>query len=115
MAHFAEINQNNIVIRVIVAEQDFIDSGAVGDPKNWIQTSYNTLAGKHLSDGIPFRKNYAGVGFKYDSDADAFIPPKPFKSWTLNKETYQWDAPKKMPKNGKPHIWSEKIKNWIEQ
>lgn len=89
MAHFAEI-QNNIVVRVIVAEQDFIDSGAVGDPKNWIQTSYNTVKGQHTKGGTPLRKNFAGVGFTYDRVLDAFIPPKPSKEYKLDKKTCTW-------------------------
>ena len=80
MAHFAEINNDNIVQRVIVAEQDFINSGAVGDSSRWIQTSYNTHGGQHSLGGTPLRKNYAGVGFTYDQDKDAFIQPKPMTS-----------------------------------
>lgn len=91
MSHYAQIDQNNIVINVIVAEQDFIDSGAVGDPAQWIQTSYNTLAGKHLLGGTPLRKNYAGIGYTYDPVRDAFIPPRPTGSWRLNETTCQWE------------------------
>lgn len=91
MAHFAEISKKGIVLRVIVADQDFIDSGAVGDPENWIQTSYNTKEGKHLLGGVPLRKNYAGVGYKYDKKIDAFIPPKPeVGDFVLDKETCSW-------------------------
>jgi len=75
MAHFAKI-QNNIVTQVIVAEQDVIDSGLFGDPKSWIQTSYNTRDGVHLLGGTPLRKNFAGIGYTYDSVADEFNPPK---------------------------------------
>ena len=82
--HFAEIDKNNIVKRVIVAEQDFIDSGAVGDSANWIQTSYNTRGGIHYTPdsdepdgGIALRKNFAGIGYIYDSDKDAFYQPQP--------------------------------------
>jgi hypothetical protein len=90
MSHFAQIDLNNIVINVIVAEQDFIDSGAVGDPAAWIQTSYNTYAGKHLLDGTPLRKNYAGLGYTYDKERDAFIPPKPGEDYVLNEDTCVW-------------------------
>ena len=82
MSHFAKINSDNIVTEVIVAEQDFIDSGAVGLASEWVQTSYNTSGGVHLDGGTPLRKNYAGVGDTYDATRDAFIAPKPYASWT---------------------------------
>jgi hypothetical protein len=113
MAHFAQIDENNIVVQVIVAEQDFIDSGIVGDPSKWIQTSYNTYAGQH-PDGRPLRKNYAGIGYTYDSVRDAFIPPKPFESWLLNEETCLWYPPVPMPNDGKRYYWNEEQVNWIE-
>ena len=90
MSHFAEIDKNNVVLRVIVAEQDFIDSGAVGNPENWIQTSYNTIGGVHTKGGQPLRKNYACIGYTYDKARDAFIPPKPSKDVTLDEKTCQW-------------------------
>ena len=77
MSHYAQIDENNIVINVIVAEEDFIQSGSVGDPNSWIQTSYNTYGNVHQLGGTPLRKNYAGIGYTYDSILDAFIPPKP--------------------------------------
>jgi len=92
MAHFAEIDKNNIVLRTIVAEQDFIDSGAVGDPKNWIQTSYNTYGGKHEKGGTPLRGNYGGPGMIYDREMDAFIYPKPNPDAVLNKKTFLWET-----------------------
>lgn len=91
MSHFAQIDSNNIVVNVIVAEQDFIDSGVVGDPKLWVQTSYNTYAGAHKLGGTPLRKNYAGVGYTYDPQRDAFIPPKPDDGeYVLNEDTCLW-------------------------
>ena len=93
MAHFAKIDETNTVTQVIVAEQGFIDTGAVGDPNMWIQTSYNTRGGVHYGEngepdgGNALRKNYAGIGYSYNSGLDAFIPPKPHASWTLNTET----------------------------
>lgn len=114
MSHFAEI-ENGIVKRVIVAEQDFIDSGIVGDPKNWIQTSYNTYAGKHRLGGNPLRKNYAGIGYTYDKSRDAFIPPKPFDSWTLEEATCLWKSPKDKPKDNKIYFWDETSQDWIER
>jgi len=102
MAHFAKIN-NNLVTQVIVAEQDFINSGAVGDSFLWVQTSYNGN----------FRKNYAGVGMTYDSVRDAFIAPQPFNSWILNEDTCQWDSPVPYPDDGKKYSWDEDITNWV--
>jgi hypothetical protein len=90
MAHFAQIDENNIVTQVIVAEQDFIDSGLVEG--TWIQTSYNTVGGVHTQGGEPLRKNYAGIGFTYDATRDAFIPPKPDGDWVLNEDTCLWEA-----------------------
>lgn len=114
MSHFAEVDGNGLVKRVIVAEQDFIDSGAVGDPTTWIQTSYNTYEGKHLLGGTPLRKNYAGVGFTYDKQRDAFIPPQPYPSWKLNEDTCVWDSPVPIPvENDNIYTWDEKQLNWV--
>ena len=119
MSHFAEINNDNIVQRVIVADQDFIDSGAVGDANNWVQTSYNTRGGVHYApnsntsdEGVAFRKNYAGVGYTYDESRDAFIGPKIFPSWNLNEDTCQWEAPVAFPDDGKMYIWNEENVTW---
>ena len=114
MAHFAQINENNIVTQVIVAEQDFIDSGTVGDPSKWIQTSYNTKGGQH-PEGKPLRKNYAGIGYSYDSVRDAFIPPKPFNSWILNEDTCLWNPPIPIPDDEKIYVWDEETLSWIEK
>ena len=103
MAHFAKIN-NNLVTQVIVAEQDFINSGAVGDSFLWVQTSYNGN----------FRKNYAGVGMTYDSVRDAFIAPQPHPSWILNEDTCQWDSPVPYPTDDKRYNWDETTTNWVE-
>jgi len=120
MGHFAQINEENVVTQVIVAEQDFIDTGAVGDPAKWIQTSYNTRAGVHYGqDGQPdsgtaLRKNYAGIGYSYDASRDAFIPPKPFLSWVLDEETCLYNAPTPMPTDGKMYVWDEPTTSWSE-
>lgn len=90
MSHFAHINQDNVVDQVIVAEQAFIESGAVGNLMEWIQTSYNTHGGQH-PEGRPLRKNFAGIGFAYDPVRDAFIPPKPDGEYTLNESTCLWE------------------------
>lgn len=112
MAHFAQIDSNNLVLQVIVAEQDFINSGAVGDPANWIQTSYNTYGGQHRLGGTPLRKNYAGIGYSYDSQRDAFIPPKPYASWILDEATCLWSAPTPMPTDNQTYRWNEDTVSW---
>jgi hypothetical protein len=109
MAHFAKI-ENGFVTQVIVAEQADIDSL----PGQWIQTSYNTLGGVHSNGDTPLRKNYAGVGYTYDSTRDAFIPPKPFASWTLNETTCLWESPTPRPNDGNPYAWNETQQNWVE-
>ena len=113
MSHFAEVDSTNTVLRVIVAELDFINSGAVGDPAHWIQTSYNTHGGVHALGGTPLRKNYAGLGYTYDISRDAFIPPKPVASWILNEDTCLWDAPVPMPTDGKMYRWDEETIQWV--
>ncbi len=113
MAHYAKI-ENNIVTQVIVAEQDFFDTFVDTSPGEWIQTSYNTYGGVHSLDGIPLRKNYAGIGFTYDRTLDAFIPPKPYPSWILDEETCLWNAPVSYPEDGKMYRWNEETVNWIE-
>ena len=104
MAHFAKLDSTKTVTQVIVAEQDFINSGQVGDSFLWVQTSYNGN----------FRKNYAGVGYTYDTTRDAFIPSKPYSSWTLDEDTCQWAAPVAYPTDGKDYTWNEDTTNWIE-
>jgi len=103
MAHFAKLN-NNIVTEVLVSEQDFINSGAVGDSFLWVQTSYNGN----------FRKNYASIGYTYDKTKDAFIAPKPYPSWTLVEDICQWTAPSAMPDDGKMYTWNEDTTAWVE-
>jgi hypothetical protein len=111
MSHFAKIDNNNIVTQVIVAEQNFINSGMLGNPSKWIQTSYNTYAGQH-PEGRPLRKNYAGIGFTYDNVRDAFIPPKPYSSWLLNEETCLWESPTPYPNDGNVYVWNEDTTSW---
>ncbi len=114
MSHFAQIDENNTVVQVLVIEQDVIDTGLFGDPSKWIQTSYNTYAGQHKLGETPLRKNYAGIGFTYDSVRDAFIPPKPYNSWLLDEDTCLWDAPVAMPEpqEGYMYVWNEENLNW---
>lgn len=120
MAHFAEIDADNVVVRVLVVPdvqenrgQEYLadDLGLGG---TWKKTSYNTQGGVHVNGGTPYRKNYAGIGYTYDAARDAFIPPKPFASWTLNEDTCNWDAPVAMPTDGKMYRWEEATTNWIE-
>ena len=122
MAHYAKVN-NTIVERVIVAEADFFDTFVDSSPGEWIQTSYNTIEGVHYQPNSrdpsedqskAFRKNYAGVGYVFDTERDAFIPPKVYNSWTLNEDTCQWDPPTSYPDDGKDYIWDEATTNWIE-
>tara|TARA_Y100000310_G_C20251857_1_gene609470 strand:+ start:218 stop:613 length:396 start_codon:yes stop_codon:yes gene_type:complete len=128
MAHFAEINDSNIVTRVLVISNDDIqdkdgnESEEIGiafleklwGGLNWKQTSYNTSGGNHSSGGTPLRKNYAGVGYTYSESRDAFIPPKPYDSWTLNESTCQWEAPEPYPDDGKTYNWNEDTTSWDE-
>ena len=120
MSHFAEIDSDNIVQRVIVISQENIDSGNWGNPSNWIQTSYNTRGGKHYDQdgvedsGVALRYNYAGSGYTYDADKDAFIAPKPYPSWTLVEATCQWEAPVAYPDDDKMYRWDEDVTNWVE-
>jgi hypothetical protein len=111
LAHFALLNENSIVTQVVVAEQDVIDSGFFGT--GWIQTSYNTHGGQH-PEGRPLRKNYAGVGFTYDAQRDAFIPPKPYASWSLDETTCLWNPPITMPQDDKRYTWDEPTTSWVE-
>jgi hypothetical protein len=117
MAHFAQLNEDNIVTQVIVvanqdtADQDGVENEAIGIAfcnnllgGRWVQTSYNAN----------IRKNYAGIGYKYDATLDAFIPPQPFASWTLNEETAQWEAPTPYPDDEKRYTWDEETTSWVE-
>ncbi len=117
MSHFAKI-ESDIVTRVIVAEQEFADA----QPGEWVQTSYNTRGGVHYAPnsnepdgGVPLRKNYASIGYTYDRQRDAFIPPKPFASWLLNDETCLWNAPVPYPEDGETWYWNEDLQNWVTQ
>ena len=117
MAHFAELDANNVVLRVIVVgNKDTSDANGVEKEYigaafcerlfggTWKQTSYNGN----------IRKNYAGIGYTYDSGRDAFIPPKPFASWVLVEDTCQWSAPTAMPTDGKMYSWDEATTSWVE-
>jgi hypothetical protein len=126
MAYFAKIGLNGRVITVVSVNNEVLkDSNGVereelgveflnkfyGWPI-WKQTSYNTHEGVHKNNGVPFRKNYASIGYVYDEDRDAFILKKPYASWILNEQTCIWEAPVPMPNDGQNYIWNEITKNW---
>jgi hypothetical protein len=122
MAHYAKV-QNGLVTQVIVAEPEFFETFIDSTPGEWIQTSYNTRGGIHYqpNSGTPsddqskaLRKNYAGIGFTYDKTLDAFIPPKPFASWSLNETTCCWESPTPYPTetNGQKYGWNEDTLTW---
>ena len=122
MSHFAKV-EDSIVTQVLVVEQEFIDTGALGDANQWVQTSYNTRGGKHYDpetqeedSGTPLRKNYAGIGDNYDSVRDAFYGQQPYPSWTLDEDTCDWNAPVARPDDflEKPYEWDEDTTSWVE-
>ena len=115
MSHFAKLDENNIVIFVTVGRQE--DDGKEAELSErtgdtYKQTSYNTLAGVHTLGGTPFRKNFAGIGYTYDETLDAFIPPKPYSSWTLDEATCLWEAPVPYPTDGFTYTWNESDVDW---
>ena len=118
MSHFAEINAESKVIRVLVGDNNDPagDEGYQWLVNNlggeWIQTSYNTIGNEHRLGGTPFHKNYAGIGYTWDGTG--FAAPQPFPSWTLNAETYLWEAPTPMPTDHKRYTWDEATTSWIE-
>ena len=135
MGYFVILDENNYVVKVdtinnsvftinnienVNKANDFLNS-LFNTNNVYLQTSYNTRGGVHYTNGVPsqdqskaFRKNYAGIGYYYDPIRDAFIPPKPFPSWTLNEESCLWDSPVPYPNDGKMYTWNEDILNWIE-
>ncbi len=126
MASFAKLGANGEVLQVVAVDNSVItDSNGVEQEKLgidfltelynwpvWKQTSYNTIGGVHTLGGTPFRKNHAGIGGRYDSDRDAFIPKKPYASWTLNETTCLWDSPVVYPTDGKRYLWNEETQQW---
>lgn len=127
MAHYAFLDENNIVTEVIVGKDENEDGM---DWEEWygefrgqrcLRTSYNTQGGVHYTNGLPskdqskaFRGNYAGIGYAYNDNLDAFISPKPYDSWTLNETTYLWEPPVPYPNDNKPYYWDETAQNWVE-
>jgi hypothetical protein len=119
MGHFAKVTDGKVT-QVIVAEPEFFQTFVDSSPGQWLQTSYNTRGGVHYGQdgqpdgGVALRKNYAGVGYSYDAARDAFIPPQPFASWTLDEDTCLWNPPVAMPTDGKPYVWNEATQSWDE-
>lgn len=121
MAHYAFLDSNNVVVSVIKGKDETDTS------ENWEtyygnlkgltckRTSYNTKAGTHKNNGVPFRKNYAGIGYTYDASRNAFLPPKEFNSWTLNEATCQWEPPTAYPEDNNFYVWNEATKQWLQQ
>ena len=127
MAHYAEVNQNNIVVNVIVGKEEgqgvdweahYTRSMGADNGTRFVRTSINTSGGRHLSGGTPFRKNYAGIGYTYDPVRDAFYRPKPYPSWVLNEETCWWESPIPLPsdfldsENNTRYYWDEPTISW---
>jgi hypothetical protein len=113
MAHYAKVS-NGLVTQVIVAEPEFFDTFVDSSPGEWIKTSYNTSGGVHSDGGTPLRKNYAGVGYTYDSVRDAFIPPQPYPSWILNETSCIYEAPVPYPTDDLMYSWDEDTTSWVE-
>jgi hypothetical protein len=113
MTHFAKI-ENGIVVQVNVIDEEYFNANReTRYTGQWVQTSYNTHGGVHTLGGTPLRKNYAGIGYTYDEERDAFISPKPFDSWILDEETCLWNSPVPRPIEGIWN-WNEDIINWEE-
>lgn len=118
MAHYALINEDNIVVQVIVGHDEYYENidweSFYSDETgyNCLRTSYNTFAGIHNLGKQQFRKNYAGIGYSYDSQLDAFIPPKPYDSWVLNQESCIWESPISKPEDENDYLWNEEKISW---
>jgi hypothetical protein len=121
MAHYAKV-LNNQVVDVIVADETFMENFVDNSPGEWVQTSYNTVGGVHYNEDLTpsndqskaLRKNFAGVGYTYDSERDAFIPPKPYESWSLDEQSCLWKPPVPRPDNNSFYGWNEENQSWEE-
>lgn len=124
MAHYAFIDNDNIVVEVIPGRDEWEIIDGITDWEAYyttrreglraLRTSYNTVGNSHVTGGVPYRGNYAGLGFTYDEDLDAFIPPKPYDSWSLNEDTFLWKAPVDYPEDGGEYEWDEETVSWTE-
>lgn len=121
MGHFAKV-VDGVVTQVIVAEPEFFNTFVDSSPGQWLQTSYNTRGGVHYEPNSDtpsadqskaLRKNYAGVGYTYDAQRDAFIPPKPLASWVLDEQTCFWSPPVPYPEDGSSYVWDEATVSWV--
>jgi len=113
MAHYAKV-KDGIVTEVITAEESFFDTFIDDSPGEWILTSFNTECGVHTGGGTPLRKNFAAIGYIYDATRDAFYPPQPYPSWTLEESTCRWNPPVAMPSNPSMYVWNEETQTWDE-
>lgn len=113
MQHFSQIDENNLVIRVMASTPEIIASGNAGDPASWIETNHDTYGGVNRAGGPALRKNFGTIGFTYDAARDAFIPPKKYNSWILNEDTCLWEAPVPRPAEG-TFYWDETTLSWVE-
>jgi hypothetical protein len=113
MAHYAKI-ENGIVTQINVVEDKFLQANPDRYTGQWVKTSYNTQGGVHLLGGTPLRKNFAGIGYTYDPERDAFIAPKPFTKWVLNEDTCCWEAPIPYPTDNKFYVWNDNRGEWEE-
>ena len=122
MAHYAILDDNNVVTQVITGRDENDNHAGVSDWEAYYsnvmgapvrRTSYNTAGGVHFEGGTPFRYNHAGIGFAYDEERDAFIPPKPFESWVLDEATCLWVAPVAYPEDGNAYTWDEESVSWV--
>jgi hypothetical protein len=118
MSHWAEIDENNIVLNVLVGNDEEPDEGESFmkslSNNRWIKTSYNTYGGVHQNGGTPLRMNYAQINGHYDELKDAFYSVQPYPSWTLNQDTYLWEPPVAYPTDGLQYVWNEETQNWVE-
>ena len=112
MSHYAKVLDRK-VIQVIVAEKDFFKTFVDSSAGDWIQTSYNTIGGKHTQGGTPLRGNYAGIGYTYDRTNDVFYPPQPYPSWTIEAPTWTWTPPVSYPTDDNRYNWDETTKTWV--
>lgn len=121
MGHFAKVTDGKVT-QVIVAEQEFFETYVDNSPGEWIQTSYNTRGGVHYQPNSQepsadqskaLRKNYAGIGYTYDRERDAFIPPQTYPSWVLDEASCLWNAPIPYPSEGGPFSWDEATQSWV--
>jgi hypothetical protein len=123
MAHFAKLDENNVVLSIHRVQDDIATDETTGINylknlykwENWKQCSYNTFGGVHKLGGTPLRKNFPGINFTYDPNRDAFLYPKPYPSWTLNETSCLWEAPSRSPQDGKVYLWNESTTSWEEQ